>query len=88
MGQATYKNSTAFEGTLAATTETLTFTPPVLELRVINDSSTDNLQFKFSASESYRTLLPNENTIIKGIHVTDVIINSSASVAYRVWGLG
>jgi hypothetical protein len=88
MSQPTYKNSTSYEGTLAATTETITFLPPVLELRVINDSATDNLQFRFSVSESYRTLLPLENTIMKGVHVTDVIINSSASVAYRVWGLG
>jgi hypothetical protein len=88
MSQATYKTSTSIEGTLVATTETVTFRPAVLELRVINDSETDNLQFKFSAAENYRTLLPLENTIIKGVHVTDVIINSSASVAYRLWGLG
>jgi hypothetical protein len=88
MSQPTYKNSSSIEGTLAATTETVTFTPPILELRVINDSATDDLQFKFSPTESYRTLLPLENTIIKGVHVTDVIINSSASVAYRLWGLG
>jgi hypothetical protein len=88
MSGSTYKTSSAFEGTLASTTETITFTPAVLELRVINDSETDNLQFKFSAAENYRTLLPLENTIIYGVHVTDVIINSSASVAYRLWGLG
>lgn len=88
MSNATYKTNTAIEGTLAATTETIVFTPAVLELRIVNDSTTDDLQFKFSPSESYRTLKAYENTILKGVHVKEVIINSSASVAYRIWGLG
>jgi hypothetical protein len=88
MSDFTYKNSTSHEGVLAATTETITFLPPILEFRLINDSSTDSIGFKFSPAESYRTLLPGENTILTNMHITEVIINSSASVAYRVWGLG
>jgi hypothetical protein len=88
MSEFTYKNSTSHEGILESTTETITFLPPVLELRIINDSTTDSLGFKLSTSESYRTLLPGENTILTSMHVKDVIINSTASVAYRVWGLG
>ena len=88
MSENTYQNNHSLEGTLASTTETLTFPWPLLELQITNDSLTDNLQFRFSTNENYRTLYPKETCRLENVRLRDLHINSSASVAYRIWGLG
>jgi len=81
-------NSYVAESTLAATTDTITFPWPAREVQITNDSTQHNLQFKLNSSESYRTLKPYETCTITNARCPELFISSSASVPYRIWGLG
>jgi len=83
-----FANSHSVEGTLAATTATITFPWPVREVQITNDSTAADLQFKLNSSETYRTLKPYETATLEGVRVPELYISSSASVPYRIWGLG
>ena len=82
-----YANSHSVESSLTGT-ETLTFPWPVRQVQITNDSETTALQFKLNASENYRTLKPFETADLENVRVTELYLNTAASVAYRVWGLG
>ena len=81
-------NSYVAEATLASTTATITFPWPAREVQITNDSKTADLQFKLNLSETYRTLKPYETCTITNMRVPELYISSSASVPYRIWGLG
>ena len=76
------------EGSVTTTT-TITFKWRARQITIINDSATRSLEYKFSSSESYGTLKPNEELSLNHLSRT-VYLNSpdAVSVAYRVWGFG
>ena len=80
-------NSHSVETSLNGT-ETITFPWPVREVQITNDSVTNNLQYKLNSSETFRTLKPFETSTIQGGRVTELYLSTSASVDYRIWGLG
>jgi len=80
-------NSHSVETSLNGT-ETITFPWPVREVQITNDSVTNNLQYKLNSSETFRTLKPFETSTIQGVRVTELYLSTSASVDYRIWGLG
>ena len=80
-------NSHSVETSLNGT-ETITFPWPVREVQITNDSVTNNLQYKLNSSETFRTLKPFETSTLQGVRVTELYLSTSASVDYRIWGLG
>ena len=83
-----YANNFSEESTLNGTTKTITFPWKPKTLQVTNDSISDDLQFKFNSSETYRTLKPYETYTGENISIRNLYLSTSASVAYRVWGTG
>jgi hypothetical protein len=82
-----YANSHSVETTLNGT-ETITFPWPVRQEQITNDSETIALQFKLNASETFRTLKPFETADLENVRVTELYLSTTASVPYRIWGLG
>ena len=78
------RNLRPFEGTVSGTAQ-LTFDIPVKRITISNDSSLNDLQFKFNSTETYATLKPTE-TFSAEATVRDVYLSGSGD--YRVWGLG
>lgn len=85
MGNSSYSNFKAFEGT-TSTAVTLTFDWRPRSLTITNDSANTELQFKFNAGEDYATLKAGE-TVAPDIITRTVYLNSTGA-DYRVWGLG
>lgn len=86
MGNSSYSNFKAFEGTLSSDT-TLTFSAwRPRSITITNDSGSIDLLFKFNASESYGTLKPGE-TVNPDIIARTVYL-SGTGAEYRVWGIG
>ena len=81
-----YSNQKPFEGTVT-TEATLDFGFRVALLMIQNDSSTKTLQFKFHSSESFSSLKPTEQMVVKA-RISEIIIQglADASVKYRIWG--
>ena len=80
-----YANSYSREESLDGI-ETITFPWKPKTLQITNDSISNNLQFKFNASETYRTLKPYETYCGEGISIRNLYL--SGTVDYRVWGTG
>ena len=81
-------NSHVVENTLESTTLTISFPWPVREVQITNDSALWPLKYKLNSSETYRTLKPYETSTITDVRVTQLLLSSDNTVAYRVWGLG
>lgn len=83
---ASHANLTTAETTLNGA-ETITFPWRVKRLTIINDSGNQTLQWKFKDGHDWATLQPFE-TIAMDCSVEQVMLLTTAEVAYRVWGLG
>ena len=81
-----YANNYSDEGTLNGA-KVITFPWKPKELQITNDSSSDNLKYKFNESEDYRTLLPYETSTLYNISIRNLYLMGS-NVNYRVWGTG
>jgi len=81
-----HANMEPIEGSLNGQTSH-TFTLKSREIIIFNDSSSDDLQFKFIESADYATIKPAENVIL-AIWATKIFLSTSASVDYRVWVFG
>ena len=81
------KNNYGYEETSGLLgTVSYDFPWPCSQIIITNDSSTDNLQYKFKSSLPYLTIKPKEtvslNVVIDEIHL------SSMGATYRVWIFG
>lgn len=79
-----YANLDSFEASVSGTA-TVTFTRRPRKVTITNDSSTNELQFRFSSDHSWATLKPTE-TVSMEITVKQVYLSGTA--AYRIWGVG
>jgi len=79
-----YANLDSHEGSVSGTA-TVTLLRNSGKLVVTNDSATQNLQFKFNASETYATLKPTETLSVQ-VHTKEVLLSGSGS--YRIWSFG
>ena len=78
-------NLESLEGT-CTTSATLTFTRRPRILTITNDSSLQNLQFRFSSDHDWATLKPTETV---SMHMSPKkILLAGASVPYRIWSQG
>lgn len=60
-----------------------------IKLIITNQSSTNNLQFKFKESGEYGILRPTEEVTISGLYQKKVYLRASnGEVNYRVWAFG
>jgi len=73
------------EGTVATPT-TITFPWKAKEITILNNSTTQDLSFKFNIGESYGTLNPYESITVR-LNSKNVYLNGS-TVPYRVWAVG
>ena len=67
--------------------KTITFPWKPKEIQITNDSSSDNLKYKFNESEDYRTLKPYETSTLTNISIRNLYLFGT-SIPYRVWALG
>lgn len=81
-----YANNYSSEGTLQGE-KTITFPWKPREVQIINDSGSQNLQYKFNPSEDFRTLKPYETSTLYNVSLRTIII-SGTGVPYRIWGMG
>lgn len=75
------------EGILQQENKTIIFTKFMSEVILINDSSSEEIGFKFSESSEFATLKPKE-TIPVCIKIQTVYLCSTAVAEYRIWGVG
>ena len=80
-----YANLESLEGTVTTAT-TLTLKRKSRKIIITNDHPTNNLSFKFNASETYGTLRGTETLSI--LHTTNQIIINGSNVPYRIWVFG
>jgi len=80
-----YANNYSDEGDLSGT-KTITFPWKPKHLQITNDSSSNDLKYKFKSSEEYRTLKPYETSSLEGISIRNLHI--SGNVPYRIWATG
>jgi len=78
-------NFEPFEGTVTTET-TLTFNRKSRRIAITNDHPTENLTYKFNASETAGTIRGTE-TVSMYFTANQVIINGT-NVPYRIWVLG
>ncbi len=83
-----WANLEVSESTVTTTT-TVTFARKSKAVEIINDSGTRNLEFKFSSSGTYTTLMPLESWSAD-VWVRTILLKSPSgkSVAYRIKALG
>ena len=81
-----HANFESIEGTSTGSEQTLTFTRKSRKIVITNDHATNNLSYKFNASEVFGTLKGTESL---SVYFTGkrVIINGD-SVPYRIWVFG
>ena len=79
-----YGNLDSFEGSVSGT-KTITFNRRPRKVTITNDSSLNDLKFKFKDSADYATLKTTE-TVSMTITVSQVLLSGNAS--YRIWGIG
>jgi len=82
-----YANSHAVETSLNGT-ETISFPWPVREIQITNDSAVNDLKYKFKSAETFSTLKPGESRRLPLVRIHNLFLSTSASVAYRIWGIG
>ncbi len=80
-----YANFEAKEGTINGSIE-LSFNLKPRKIIITNDSSTNELSFKFNSSESYGTLSPTETVALEVSSKT--LFLQGTNVDYRIWGIG
>lgn len=85
MGQQSYANLEVIEDNTSTLTD-IVFTLKPRKIIITNDSSSNTLKFRFSASGSFATLNSTE-TITLEISSRTLFL-SGTSVDYRVWGMG
>ena len=78
-------NLESLEGTVTTET-TLTLTRKSRKIVITNDHQSNDLSYKFNASETYGTLKPTE-TLSMFFTASTIIINGT-SVPYRIWVFG
>ena len=84
-----WANQEVYEGTVGASPVTLTLARKSRAIEIINDSGTRDMQFKFSAGETYATLKPLEAISIEFITATIYLDQpDNVNAAYRVRVLG
>tara|TARA_R110000772_G_scaffold16184_6_gene46234 strand:- start:6465 stop:6728 length:264 start_codon:yes stop_codon:yes gene_type:complete len=81
-----YANMESIEATLNGT-DTVTFNRKSKHIMLMNDSASDNLQFKFHASEAFATLQPTESFAME-MWVAGLLLSTGAAVPYRIWVFG
>jgi len=79
-----YANFEPVEGAVSGE-ETISLTRKSRHLVITNDSSSNNLYFKFNASEDYGTLMPTE-TISLYLWTNTIYLNGNGN--YRIWVYG
>lgn len=82
-----YANQDVTESTLNGST-TITFPWKAKRIVIINESALRGLQFKFSSTETYATLEPGRTVTMEQMSVKELLLNTSGSVAYKVWAQG
>jgi hypothetical protein len=80
-----HANFEALEGTVTTAT-TLTLVRKSRRIVITNDSSSNDMTYKFNASETAGTLKPTETISLD--FTTNQIIIDSANAPYRVWVYG
>lgn len=85
MSEGVYANFEALEGTVSTET-TLTLVRKSRKIAILNDSASNNLSYKFNASETFGTLKPTESLSL--YLTTNQVILDSTGAAYRVWVYG
>ncbi len=89
MGQTTYSNQEVNEGSISTVPLTITLERKSRAIEIINDSTADNLQYKFASSAAYAILGPGEALSMDFITRTILLDSpSNNSVSYRVRVLG
>jgi len=83
-----YANQYVDEDTLAATTKTYTFDWKPKRFVLLNDSSTQTLQFRLNPSETYATLKAGETVTVEHVSIRNLYLNSTGNVPYRLWAHG
>ena len=84
-GHGTYANFEALEGTVTTAT-TLTLVRKSRKLVITNDHPTEDLSYKFNASETSGTLKGTESLSL--YFTTKTIIIDGNNVPYRIWVYG
>lgn len=80
-----HANLEVFEGTVSTPT-TLTLARKSRKISIVNDHATNDLSYKFNASETYGTLKGTESLSL--YFTTNQIIINGTSVPYRIWVFG
>ncbi len=81
----TYANLEPFEATVTTET-TLTFARKSRRIVIANDHASNDLSYKFKASQTFATLKGSETLSIEFIARTVII--DGTSVPYRIWVFG
>jgi len=81
-----YANLESIENTISGDI-THTLKRPSRQIILTNDSGSNELKYKFNATEDYATLYPTES-ITMNMWVRNVYLSSSGSVDYRLWVYG
>lgn len=84
-GDSVHANLEVFEDTVATPT-TLTLTRRSRKIVILNDHASNDLQYKFNASEDYATLQGTESLSL--YFRTNTIFINGTSVPYRIWIFG
>ena len=85
MGTVSYGNLDTREGNLNGTLA-ITFNWKPRRIIITNDSTSNDLSFKFNDSETYATLKPTETITLDMASKTMTI--QGTNIPYRVWGIG
>lgn len=85
-GHGVYANLESLEGITDGTTQTLTLTRKSRKIVITNDHASNDLSFKFNASETFGTLGGTESLSL--YFTTNQIIISGTTVPYRIWIFG
>lgn len=84
-GHGVYANFEALEGTVTTET-TLSLVRKSRKIIITNDHPTNDLSYKFNASETAGTLKPTETLSL--YFTTNQIIIDGTNVPYRIWVYG
>jgi hypothetical protein len=81
-----YANFESLEGTSTGSEQTLTLTRRSRHIVITNDHATEDLTFKFNASETEGTVKAGES--LSTYFRSSTIIINGTSVPYRIWIYG
>ena len=80
-----YANLEVYEDNTSSLTD-ITFKLKPRKVIITNDSTTDNLQFRFNTAFGYATLHPTETITLEITSRNLFLIGTN--VDYRIWGIG